>query len=225
MTRKQLNKLTMALAVEDICDANEVTYKTVPAFANAYADVKSHVTNIQALSQAQSQDKSGISEDKKQARLVMCNTALPISSAVHAYAIKTKNNELAAQMDFSSSDLMTGRDVLCAQRCQNIYDKANANVAALADYGLTDAKLTGLKAAIAAYSLLISKPRDARATGKTTTGQLGTEFDALDETLTVMDDLIPQFAAANQKFVDDYNNARKVVDTSASHASPTPPTQ
>ena len=51
-----------------------------------------------------------------------------------------------------------------------------------------------------------------------------TEFDLLDEALGVMDDLILQFAPANQKFVDDYNNARTIVDASASHASPAKPT-
>jgi hypothetical protein len=29
---------------------------------------------------------------------------------------------------------------------------------------------------------------------------------------------------ANQKFVDDYNNARRIVDAAASHASPNQPT-
>ena len=38
----------------------------------------------------------------------------------------------------------------------------------------------------------------------------------------IMDDLIPQFALDNEKFGDDYNNARTIVDT-ASHASPKPP--
>jgi hypothetical protein len=51
-----------------------------------------------------------------------------------------------------------------------------------------------------------------------------TEFDALGEALAIMDDLIAQFAPDNQKFVDDYNNARTIVDTSASHASPVKPT-
>jgi hypothetical protein len=77
---------------------------------------------------------------------------------------------------------------------------------------------------IAAYNLLITKPRDARVTGKTVTGNIDTEFDGLDESLGIMDDLIPQFAPANQKFVDDYNNARRIVDAAASHASPNQPT-
>jgi hypothetical protein len=33
-----------------------------------------------------------------------------------------------------------------------------------------------------------------------------------------------EFAPANQKFVDDYNNARRIVDAAASHSSPNQPT-
>jgi hypothetical protein len=74
--------------------------------------------------------------------------------------------------------------------------------------------------------LLISKPRDARAAAKTATGKLSDEFDAADEAMTQMDDLIGQFQDNNAKFVGDYNNARTIVDASASHAgsgqTPTP---
>lgn len=224
MTNKQLNKLTTALAVEGICDANTTILSTVPAFASAYADTQSHVTNIQTLWQAQAQNTSGIGEDKRQARLAMCNIALVIAGAVHAYATKTKNNELLNRMNFSLSDLMAGRDVQSAERCQNVYDTANTNLTALADYGVTADKLTLLKAAIAAYNLLITKPRETRAQHKTTTGNIQTEFDLLGEALGIMDDLIPQFSPASQKFVDDYNNARTIVDTAASHASPVKPT-
>ena len=56
-------------------------------------------------------------------------------------------------------------------------------------------------------------------------GELGGVFDAADETLAeILDGLIGQFADANAKFVSDYNNARIIVDTSASHASPNQPT-
>ena len=78
-----------------------------------------------------------------------------------------------------------------------------------------------MNAVIATYNLLISKPRDTRAQGKTITGNLQTEFDAADVDLGIMDDLTGQIT--NAKFVSDYNNARIIVDTSASHASPTPP--
>ena len=72
------------------------------------------------------------------------------------------------------------------------------------------------------YNLLISKPRDTRAAGKTVTGNLQTEFDAADVDLGIMDDLTGQIT--NAAFVSNYENARIIVDAAASHASPTPPT-
>jgi hypothetical protein len=222
MNTKQLNKLTMYLAVEGICDASTTAWQPIQAFADAYTDFKGHVTNIQTFAQSQTQDNSGIAQDKQAARQAMCSAALPIASAVHAYAVKTKNNTLAASVDFSMSDLMGGRDVTSRDNCQNIYNTANMNLANLANYGVTAAKLTALTNAIAAYNLLISKPRDTRAAGKTVTGNLQAELDAADVDLGIMDDLTGQITVA--KFVGDYENARIIVDTTASHASPTPPT-
>ena len=222
MTTKQLNKLTMYLAVEGICDASPTAWQPIQAFADAYTDLKTHVTNIQTFSQSQEQNTSGIAQDKQAARQAMCSTALPIAGAIHAYAVKIKNHTLAATVDFSMSDLMGGRDVQSRDYCQNIYTTANTNLANLANYGVTAAKLTALTNAIATYNLLICKPRDTRAAGKTITGDLQAEFDAADVDLGIMDDLTGQIT--NATFVSNYENARIIVDTTASHASPIAPT-
>ena len=66
-----------------------------------------------------------------------------------------------------------------------------------------------------------SQTHDTRGIAKDkVTGQLSNEFDAADEAITELDDLLGQLGDA--KFVGDYNNARIVVDTSASHTSPAP---
>ena len=219
MNTKQLNKLTMTLAVEGICDANSPIWQPLQAFADAYADLKTRVTNIQALGQSQAQDNTGITQDKQNSRQAMCDLALPIASAVHAFAVKNKNNQLATQVDFSMSDLMGGRDVQSAQHCQNVHDLANTNLASLGTHGVTAAKLTALQTAITGYNQFISKPRDLRAQGKTVTGTLQDEFDAADQALVLLDDLIYQFSPAHAKFVADYTNARIIVDTAASHTT------
>jgi hypothetical protein len=216
MKTKQINKLTMYLTVGGICDASNTVWQPLQAFADAYTDFKTHVTRIQVLSQSQEQDNSGIAQDKQAARAAMCNATLPITKAVHAYAVKTRNNQLIMQMNFSLSELMGGRDVQSAERCQNIYDAANANIASLASYGITAAKLAVLGNAIAAYNALITAPREMRAQGKTITGNIQAEFDAADDALTLMDDLLGQLD--NAKFAADYKNARIIVDTAASHA-------
>ncbi len=220
MTTKQFNKLTMYLAVEGICDPAKTVWLTLQAFADAYTDLQTRVTNIQTLAQNQTQDTGGVALDKQAARQAMCGLALPIANAVHGYAVKTKNNTLAVTVDYSMADLIEGRDVHSLDLCQIISTAANANLANLTSYGITAAKLTALTNAIAAYTLLISAPRDTRAKGKTVTGNIQSQFDAADEALGLMDDLLGQIADA--KFVADYNNARNIVDTAASHASPTP---
>ncbi|HEY1719156.1 MAG TPA: hypothetical protein VGH42_12800 [Verrucomicrobiae bacterium] len=216
MKTKQLNKLTMYLAVGGICDANPAVCQSLQAFVDAHVDFKTHVANLQTFAQSHEQDNSGIAQDKQAARAAMCNATLPITRAVHAYAVKTRNNQLIKQVNFSMSELMGGRDVQSAERCQNIYAAANANFASLASYGITASKLTALAAAIAAYNALISAPRDVRAQGKTVTENIQAEFDAADDGLTLMDDLLGQLGDAT--FASDYTNARTMVDTAASHA-------
>jgi hypothetical protein len=222
MKTKQLNKLTMYLSVEGICAASPTVWQPLQAFADAFADLKTHITNIQNFAQSREQDTSGIAVDKQAARAAMCNVALPVARAVHAYALKTSNNQLAGQTDFSLSGLMGGRDVESAVHCQNIHDIANANLALLAPYGITAAQLATVAMMITGYSSLVSKPRDTRAQGKTTTSSIQTEFDSADDALTLMDDLIGQLS--NAKFGSDYTNARNIVDIPATHASPAPPT-
>jgi len=75
------------------------------------------------------------------------------------------------------------------------------------------------------YKAIVTKARNNVVAGATVTQQLSGEFDAADETLSeILDGLIRQFQSTNAKFVNDYNNARTIADTSASHGSPNPPT-
>ena len=229
MTAKQENKLSMFLAVKAVCDRNTATIQTLQAFADGYTEFTTHVANIQTLAQNQSVDATGLAADKQQLRKDMATAAAVIALAVNAYAKKTKNNALAAQTAVTASDMTSGRDTAAADTARNVHAAATGNLANLAPYGVTAAKLTALKAKIDAYSASLSKPRDAVASGSTATKQMSDEFDAADAALNdQMDALVPQFAAANAKFVEDYNNARIIVDSGGGKAkaktpTPTPP--
>jgi hypothetical protein len=225
MTTKQQNKLAMYLVVKGVLDSNNSVWQSLQAFADGYTDFTSHVTQIQTLELSQVTDSTGIAQDKKASKAAMATAAQQISAAVHAYAVKNKNNTLANETGFTVSDLTGERDADAIKDCQNIHDLANTNIASLGAYGITAAKLTALQAAIDGYKAIVTKPRDNIVAGATVTQELSDEFDAADETLSeILDGLVLQFKDTNAKFVSDYNNARTIVDTSASHASPTPPT-
>ena len=207
MTTKQQNKLAMYLATKSVLDANNAVWQSLQAFADGYTDFTSHVARIQTLELSQVTDSTGIAQDKKASKAAMATAAQTISAAVHAYAVKNKNNTLANETDFTVSDLTGERDADAIKDCQNIHDLANTNIASLGR-----------------FKAIVSKPRDNIVAGATVTQQMSDEFDAADETLAeILDGLIGQFAATNAKFVSDYNNARIIVDTSASHASPNQP--
>jgi hypothetical protein len=230
MTAKQENKLSMFLAVKAVCDRNTATIQTLPAFADGYTEFTTRVANIQTLAQNQSVDATGLAADKQQLRKDMATAAAVIALAVNAYAKKVKNNDLAAQSAVTASDMTGGRDTAAADTARNVHAAATANLANLAPYGVTAAKLTDLKAKIDAYAASLSKPRDAVASGSTATKQMGDEFDAADAALNdQMDALVPQFVASNAKFVEDYSNARIIVDSGGGKAkaktpTPKPPT-
>ena len=219
----------MFLAVKAVCDRNTATIQTLPAFADGCTEFTTHVANIQTLAQNQSVDSTGLAADKQQLRKDMANAAAIIAAAVNAYAKKSKKNDLAAQSAVTASDMTSGRDTIAADTARNVHAAATANLTNLAPYGVTAAKLTDLKARIDAYAASLSKPREAVASGSTATKQMADEFDAADAALNdQMDALAPQLAAANAKFVEDYNNARIIVDSGGGKAkaktpTPTPP--
>lgn len=224
MTAKQENKLSMFLAVKLVCDRNNATWPTLPAFADAYTEFGTHVSNLQTLAQNQSVDATGLAADKLQLRKDMAAAAATVALAVNAYAKKVKNHDLAAKSNVTASDMIGGRDTTAAATARNVHAAATANLASLAPYGVTAAKLTDLLAKIDTYAASITKPRDAVASGSTATKQLADEFDAADAALNdQMDALVPQFAAANATFVADYNHARIIVDSRGSKAKPKPP--
>jgi len=224
MTNKQKNKFAMYLAVKAVLDNYNVLWQTLPAFVNGSTVLNSQVTLIQSLGQTQNLDTTGVAVDKKQAKVAMAQTAVSIGSAVRAYAVMNKNNTLATEVGFVQSEITGARDSDAIEHCQNIHDVANVNLAVLAIYGVTAARLATLQGVIDGFSLLVGKPRENIAAGRTVTQQLAAAFDTADEVLNeVLDNLIGQFEQDNPKFVSDYRNARTIVDNSPSHDDPISP--
>ena len=224
MNAKLENKLSMYLAVQLVLDRNKTTWQGLTALADAVTEFNQHVANIPPLAQTQSTPSAGITADKAQLRAAMAQAALEVAAATHAYAKKAKNNDLAAKTKVALSHFTQGRDTVAADRARVVHAAAASVVASLAPYGVTAAKLTALAAKIDAYAASLGKPRDAVASSSTATRLLKAEFTAADALLRdQLDALVPQFAAANARFVQDYQNARIIVDSRGGPGTPPPP--
>lgn len=206
-------KLTMYRTVEQHCDANPSIIAGVAAFMTAYNAFKAVIAEIIGTEQLVSTNLSGITAGKGNSKQSLARTSAEIAGIVYAYASATKDETLKQEVNFSFSTLKRTRDEQLAPRCQLIHDRAVAHKAALADYGITDAKTAALQSAIDTYSGETTKPRTAVSNRKTQNANLNAKFRAADAILKDrMDKLIANFAATDPDFVKTYENARIIID-------------
>jgi hypothetical protein len=212
MNAQQEAKLQMYRAVENYCDANAAIIGTNAAFMAAFGDFKAKIAAIIITAQADDVPITGITADKNALKQALCGQAADLASIINAYAATVGNNTLRQQVDFSASALLKTREDLLAPRCQNIHDAGTANLAALADYGVTNQMLTALQTAIDAYAAATPKSRTAINERKTTTANLAAQFKETDGLLeTRMDKIVVAFKTNDPDFVRTYEAARRLV--------------
>lgn len=210
MNSTQSNKLNSYLAVQAVLDGTKV-WESLPAFAAGVEELEEHIATLQSLAQAQS-SQNGAAAEKAQAFQVLVDAAFETAAATRACAVASSNRELARRVDFSRSDVGKGRDTEVVARCQDILAAATENLASLADYGITQAKLTNLKKKIEAFQAVQPKPRKGRAASSSATKELAKLFKEVDELLNErLDGLAVQFKDSQAAFYNEYTTARSVV--------------
>jgi len=221
MDDRQENTLSMYQVVGQTLDANATVWSGVVAIVTARTAFGTEVTTIQSLAQSQQQSSAGVTADKQQLRGAMADAAMPVVGALKALAAVTGNDDLAAQVAFSRSNFIYGRDNQAATNGDIVHTQGTANATALANYGITAAMLTTLRDAIDAFRDAISRPREVISATAAFTAQLDAAFARASAVLTgQLDNLIELFRVSNPTFYQQYQNARELVDTGA---TPTPP--
>jgi len=213
MNAKQSAKLNMYRAAEKHVDDNASIIAANPAFQTAFNKFKPNITAVAGTAQQKSAALTGIAADKSNSKQTLCRLAADIAGVIYAYTAANANNTLKDEMNLSVSKLQRTRDEELAPRCQNIHDKGTANLAALADFGITAAILANLQTAINNYSAETPKPRTALSGRKTANANLAALFKETDAILKdQLDKLVELFRAANPDFVQTYESTRIIVD-------------
>ena len=219
MNSTQTNKLSMYLAVQAVLEAHQDAWQSLAGFAAGASELDENISSIGALAQTQSQ-KNGASADKAQTFDELVAAAFEVAAATKAFATATADKELAAKVDYSRSEVGSGRDSLVLARCRSIYAEANAVVSSLADYGVTPAKLTAFKKKTDAFQSAQVKPRQGRATSSAATKALPELFALTDELLNDrLDGLAIQFRDSQPAFYGEYTTARVIVDLPGGRAN------
>jgi hypothetical protein len=220
MNAQQEAKLNMYTATEKHCDENAASFALIPAFLTAFQTFKANRATIVALTQQEDLASKGIAVDKGEAKKILCKLTADIAAPIFAYASSTSNNKLKEQVNYSYSDLLKTKDDQMAPRCQNIYDLATENLAALAPFGITAVILTTLKETIADYKDKVPTPRNA-ATQKATIRENQKKLFALTDSILKdqMDKTLQALKLTNPDFVTTYFKNRIIVDAAKTTTS------
>ena len=212
MTTIQEDKLSMYYVVKNTCEKYQTTWTANAVFAATYNLWAAKIPLIEQNRDAQLLETTGITTDKTTKRNSMTDKALFMINRMQSYANVVTNPELLENIKYSASDLKKKRDSDVIGICNIVTAKANANVTALATYGVTAAMITELQAAITAYMAVLAKPKVAKSQTKTATENLAKLFKEADDILNQRLDLdIELFKATKPEFYSQYKTARMIV--------------
>jgi hypothetical protein len=218
MTKRQTQKYSMFLAVFLVVNANILVWQTLMAFATVFGKFKIKLTDIEDANETATKDIKGFAKNKKEKRTAMKNTAMWLKGAVQAYAKAVGDTILFESVNFAPSKIMSGKSSTSLARAQVIYEAANANVAALANYGITPADVADYLSAIQDFQACISTPKDAISQRFVAHKQLTTFINEADSMLLdEMDKLMDNFKDSAPQFYAQYFENRKITDIATHH--------
>lgn len=213
MNGKQNAKFKMYRATENHCEINKEITKNMPAFVAAFNNFKSLIAEINDTTRQKSSVLRGIATDKNESRQNVAKKVTEIAGLIYAFASAAKNNTLKQEVNTSETRLLQANEERFVSRCQNVYAKGMENVAALADYGITNQTLEDLQSAINDYLAKSPSTRNAAGNRKTLNSNLTALFKEADTLLKEqIDKLIVVFRAEHPDFVKTYEANRIIID-------------
>ena len=218
-----MNAITMAgfnmsRVFETECKANQGIVDANTGFKNSLILLSAKNANITSLATRQAMNIKGYTANKNAMKKNLAEFGNSLAGIVFAYADEKEMTTLKESMRFTLSGLQKAKDDDLISNCRNIYEAANTNVVALADYGITPLMLTDFKNAVDDFEGLVPQPRTKRSERKTDTANLNAAVSEVKKFLkNRMDKLVVVFNDGNTEFVQNYDNARIVVDPKTDH--------
>ena len=220
MNTKQLNWFRMSKSVIKVLEQYILIVNTLPALLAAYNLCKMIIQQIETIMQQQSMSIKGITAGKNESKKSLAHLANYIAAAVYAYASTANNMVLIQEMKFSKSGLMRMSDEELPQAALGIYDRAGANLAALADYGVDANLMQIFQQTIATYSSLVENPVAARSHSSTNTKLLEQNLAKLRDVLINRIDKTMEILQDSQtELYLTFKSARKIIDSGRRHTS------
>jgi hypothetical protein len=229
MDAPKKNKFAMAQAVNTVLLKKDFQsiWQTMPGFVKLQGKLAAEIAFIIKNAPQTVRRKTGSADAKDAARQALCKGALVTAGAVSTYAHDVGNKELLVRVDTNLTLLTSGRGQDSHDKCADILAAATANLAALADYNVTQASLAALQQLLDDYELLLPQPRVTIGSIKGVGQAIDASLERIEGILTQgLDKLMLQYEDSQPAFFNEYTNARIIIDLPGNHGNgdnPTPP--
>lgn len=203
----------MFKTVSTYLDMHPEVWSGIPAALTAVTDLNSAIQEIDTAVQNQEDNLEGITTDKQNLRDALEAQILIVGGAVYAYAKSTGNEELAALVYYTPSDLDKASEQRVDDAAQRVIDAATNHLIDLADYGVIQADIDTLTSRVIAYDQGKSQHSSAEAIQSGITDNLPQMFrDTVGILNDRLDQLLLRYRFTDPAFHSGYESARVIVD-------------
>ncbi|MGB4775534.1 MAG: hypothetical protein WBP45_10200 [Daejeonella sp.] len=212
MTKKQQKRLFMMKAVQGVNNASKTTWQDMLPFKKANEELDNIIASIEQAAILQQKTTTGITEDKEEWADKAIRSVLHITKNGYAYAIETKNYDLAAALDKSKSYLLSLPDNEQSAALKAMLLAVEPYAVQLKDYMITPAMITAAKDTLLQSDEAMVKPRTTIVSHSTATDSARTLLNLARPVLQRMDRMIHNFEETEPTYVSNYKKARIIID-------------
>lgn len=215
MNTKQKIRLNMYLTVKKVANANEKIVNSIPKMPATLAVLQGTIAEIQSIAELQGVNKTGLALDKKNLRKRLIDLTISNANKIVILAKGNNNETLLKEVRLNDWDLTPLAAVTLKDKAQLVYDRAEANMANLAEQGITADTQKVFLETIIAFNDAIAMPRTGITEKSQATQKLLVLFGQGESILDSMDLLVRSVKNEYPDFYNIYKSARKLVDTSS----------
>lgn len=212
MKKRDINKMRMYNQVVLIISEHSSVWQTNVPFAEAYSTFSQKVSGLKAYVESQFTLTGKHTVQKQAASEALIETALRLQRVLVFYAAKTENPVLLERAHRSASHWKRANETNRLLQAEELQDLLEEHLAALQDFGLTQADVDELSTRINDFADALGGPRSKIVHRAAFTQNIGKTVAELDEMLKLqIDTFIQSLSLSAPEFVSLFLRARSVV--------------
>ncbi len=213
MNKRQTNRYRMILNTQAALDANSSLWNTFSVILTPKNNLDEIILRVIEQNEKAMAGTQSITADKTSTREGLARKVEVVSGILQAYASITGNNAIIDSISVNRTDVVSARETDVDALVTPVINYARAELANLADYGISEAMILETETSLDQFNSLIGNPRTVRNQAY---AALATLQELIDSALDILNDrldkLMLRFKYTHPGFYDEYMRARVIVD-------------